>query len=65
MDSIPEEQTGGFPLGISEENFDTDAEMDAFFVGLDYADDIDVEHGKPFTRSGIRIVRIRVGTFDE
>lgn len=65
LNDIPESKTKGFATGVSEESFDTDAEMNAFLHGLTYADDIDVEAGTPFLRDGKFVVRVKVGDFGD
>lgn len=65
LNDIPKKQTKKFPIGVTEQVFDTMAEMRAFIAGLCYADDTDVENGDPFERNGKVVVRVRVGNFDE
>lgn len=65
LNDIPHEQTDGFPTGVSEFSTDTDNEMRAFLAGLNYANDIDVEHGEYFERDFNFVVRIKVGDFGE
>jgi hypothetical protein len=63
LDDIPEDQTEGFPPGVSEKSFDTVNEGKAFLEGLRYAQDLDVSHGVPFVRNDRYVVRVRVGDF--
>lgn len=65
LDAIPQSQTDGFPLGITEVTYPTEEEVDAFLNGLTYAGDDDVEASKTFTRDGAFVVRVRVGDFYE
>lgn len=64
LNDIPNDATK-FPTGVSEQEYNTEAEMSAFINGLDFADDIDVHHGDPFQRDGKFIVRVVVGDWDE
>lgn len=65
LNDIPKDHTQNFPTGVSERNFDTEAEIHAFLEGLTYADDGDVGHGEVFKRDGKFVVRVRVGEWDE
>ncbi len=61
LNAIPENQTDNFDDGISEDIFETKAEMDAFLHGLSVSDAIDVYRGTPFQREGKYVVRVCVG----
>lgn len=51
--------------GVSEAYFKSEEIAKAFVEGLHYADDNDVESGKPFYRNtlGYWVVRVKVGDF--
>lgn len=63
LEEIPVNQTDDFPEGVSEVEFNTEAEMDAFKEGLHYADDIDVESSIRFPRNGKWVCRVKVGNW--
>jgi hypothetical protein len=61
LDAISQQQTDGFPMGVTEVEYITEEEVFAFIDGLDYAHDTDVYHGKPFRREEQWVVRVQVG----
>lgn len=65
LNQIPKIQTDNFSEGVSEVECDTLKEMQAFLKGLNYADDVDVEHGDIFIRNNKVVVRVKVGNFYE
>ena len=65
LDNIPQTKTKGFPAGVSEVKYATQAEMTAFLDGLNFASDIDVENGMIFQRDGQYVVRVKVGDFGD
>jgi hypothetical protein len=65
VNDVPHEERKKFPTGVSEHEYDTEAEMTAFLDGVNLADDIDVESGEPFQRDGKFVVRVRVGEWDD
>lgn len=81
LNNIPQNKTSGFPTGVSEHVYDTEAECKAFVDGVQLAQDIDVEAGTPFQRMkrppvGSRgvaattpveqwVVRVKVGEWDD
>lgn len=64
LNDIPKNKTSGFPTGVSEVCYNTEAEILAFLNGLMYADDIDVEAGQIFARGSEYVVRVRVGDWE-
>lgn len=65
LDDIPQGQTVGFQTGVSEQVYDTEAEMAAFLAGISYVGDLDVCWGKPFLRGGKYVIRVRVGEWGD
>lgn len=65
LDRIPKDKKKGFSAGVSEVEYDTLAEMNAFLHGLNFASDIDVENSTVFQRDGKYVVRVKVGDFGE
>lgn len=65
LDTIPQDKTENFPCGVSEVEYNTEAEMKAFIDGLNYADDIDVNYGDYFQRNKKFVMRVVVGNWDE
>lgn len=81
LNNIPQNKTSGFPTGVSEHVYNTEAECRAFVDGVQLAQDIDVETGTPFSRLtrppvGSRgvdattpvqqwVVRVKVGEWDD
>lgn len=65
LDEIPKEKKDDFPIGVSEVIYETHAEIEAFWDGLNYAGDLDVESGPVFVRDDQCVMRVRVGDFDE
>lgn len=64
INEIPQEQTVGFPAGVSEHEYATREETIAFAEGVNLPDDTDVETGTPFQRGTAWVVRVRVGNFE-
>jgi len=64
LDDIPQNEID-LPMGVTEVEYDTEAEMKAFIDGLQFADDIDVNNSNYFVRNGKFIVRVVVGDWDE
>jgi len=65
LNDIPKEKTDNFPMGVTEVEYDTEAEMKAFIDGLQFADDIDVSNGDYFERNGKFVMRVVVGDWDD
>ncbi len=63
LDDIPEDQTSGFNLGVTEVSYPSQELMDAFLCGLDYAENVDVYHGVPFERNDQVVCRVCVGNW--
>ncbi len=65
LDEIPKRKKDGFPEGVSEVEYSTRAEMDAFLHGLQFVGDIDVDNGTPFERGGKFVVRVGAGDYGD
>lgn len=65
LDDIPTTKKDKFPPGVSEVCYESANEMDAFLHGLDYVNNIDVDHGKVFIRDGAFVVRVGVGDYGD
>jgi hypothetical protein len=56
LNDIPESKVDNFPIGVSEREFSTAAEMFAFQDGISYSDEMQI--GEPFRRGQKIVVRI-------
>jgi hypothetical protein len=65
LDRIPEDRKVNFPIGVSEVEYETANELNAFINGLNWPEDVDVRTGTPFTRDGMWVVRVQVGDWSE
>lgn len=65
LDKIPQHKKVNFPAGVSEHEYETRKEIDAFLEGVNLAQDTDVETGEIFQRDGNYVVRVRVGEWPE
>jgi hypothetical protein len=65
LNDIPQNKIDNLPMGVSEVQYDTEAEMKAFIDGLQFADDIDVSNGDYFQRDGKFVIRVVVGDWND
>ena len=61
LDRIPQDRKVNLPNGVSEVEYETEKELNAFLEGINYSQDLDVQTGTPFERDGNWVVRVMVG----